>query len=127
LERSADGPGFHLTIATGGHPPALLIDAADGSVSEVRSSGGMLLGVLADAKFEACSVWLRPGQSLLLYTDGLVETRHQGTAQFGESELASFVAGCAGLGAAELVDQLAALTLTLRPRDDVALLALTSC
>jgi serine phosphatase RsbU (regulator of sigma subunit) len=60
LELSSDRPGFHMTIATGGHPPALLIDAADGSVSEVRSSGGMLVGVLADAEFEACSVWLRP-------------------------------------------------------------------
>jgi phosphoserine phosphatase RsbU/P len=126
LELSSDGPGFHMTIATGGHPPALLIDAADGSVSEVRSSGGMLLGVLADAKFEACNVWLRPGQTLLFYTDGLIETRNQGTARFGEGELASFVASRAGLGATELVDQLAALTSTLRPRDDVALLALTS-
>ena len=52
--------------------------------------------------------------------------RNQGTARFGENELASFVASRAGLGAAELVDQLAALTSTLRPRDDVALLALTS-
>jgi phosphoserine phosphatase RsbU/P len=126
LELSSDGPGFHMTIATGGHPPALLIDAADGSVSEVRSSGGMLLGVLADAKFEACNVWLRPGQTLLFYTDGLIETRNQGTARFGEGELASFVASRAGLGATELVDQLAALTSNLRPRDDVALLALTS-
>jgi phosphoserine phosphatase RsbU/P len=126
LELSSDGPGFHMTIATGGHPPALLIDAADGSVSEVRSSGGMLLGVLADTKFEACNVWLRPGQTLLFYTDGLIETRNQGTARFGEGELASFVASRAGLGATELVDQLAALTSNLRPRDDVALLALTS-
>jgi serine phosphatase RsbU (regulator of sigma subunit) len=126
LELRSEGPGFHMTIATGGHPPALLIDAADGSVSEVRSSGGMLLGVLAEAKFEACSVWLRPGQTLLFYTDGLIETRNQGTARFGENELASFVASRAGLGAAELVDQLAALTSALRPLDDVALLALSS-
>jgi serine phosphatase RsbU (regulator of sigma subunit) len=86
----------------------------------------MLLGVLADAKFEACSVWLRPGQTLLFYTDGLIETRNQGTARFGEYELAGFLASRAGLGGAELVDELAALTSTLRPRDDVALLALTS-
>lgn len=125
LQPRADGPGFHMTIATGGHPPALLIDAADGSVSEVRSSGGMLLGVIADAKFEACSVWLRPEQTLLCYTDGLIETRNP-RSRFGESELAGFVASRAGLSAAELVDELAVLTATLRPRDDVALLAATS-
>ena len=85
----------------------------------------MLVGVLADAKFEACSVWLRPGQSLLLYTDGLIETRDPGTARFGENELAGFVSSRAGLGAAQLVDELAALTSTLRPRDDVALLAVS--
>jgi phosphoserine phosphatase RsbU/P len=126
LAPAVGGPGFQLTIATGGHLPALLLDDADGSVYEVRSSGGMLLGAFADAEFEACSVWLRPGQTLLFYTDGLVETRQLGSARFGEDELASFLASRGGLSAPELIDELAALILTLTPRDDIALLVLAS-
>jgi sigma-B regulation protein RsbU (phosphoserine phosphatase) len=125
LRPSLSGQGFDITIATGGHPPALRLDAANGVVDQIRSVGGMLVGALADATFEACTVGLRPGQTLLLYTDGLVETRTQNSARFGENELAGFVASRASLSAGELVDELAALILTLRPRDDIAVLALS--
>jgi len=121
LQRCAHAPGFDLTIATGGHLPALLVE--DGSVHEVRSSGGMLLGVLADAQFEACSVRLRPDQTLLLYTDGLIETRNEGAGNFGEGELAGFLASRSGLDADKLIAELVMLISTLRPRDDIALLA----
>ncbi|WAJ43560.1 SpoIIE family protein phosphatase [Mycobacterium sp. Aquia_216] len=126
LEPSVGEPGFQVTVATGGHPPALLLDDADGSVREIRSSGGMLLGALTEATFESCSVRLRPGQTLLFYTDGLIETRNRGVGQFGEDELASFVASRAGLSASELIDDLVALILTLRPSDDIALLVFAS-
>jgi hypothetical protein len=127
LRPSASGPGFEMTIATGSHLPALRLDAADGAVDEIDSEGGMLAGALADATFEACTMDLRPGQTLVLYTDGLVETRAQNSAQFGEDELADFIASGAALTTGELVDELAALILTLRPRDDIAVLALSCC
>ena len=87
----------------------------------------MLVGAFRDSEFEACSVRLRPGQTLLFYTDGLVETRSKGTERFGEDELAGFAASRAGLGAQQLIDELAALTVALEPRDDVALLAIGCC
>lgn len=126
LAPSAAGAGFDLSIATGGHLPALLLNAADGSVREVRSSGGMLIGAFKTASFEACGLRLRPGQTLLCYTDGLVETRHRGVTRFGEDDLATFAASRVRLDAGQLVDDLAALTITLQPKDDVALLAITS-
>jgi phosphoserine phosphatase RsbU/P len=127
LQASDSGPGFEMSIATGGHLPALLLDAADNSVREIRSTGGMLVGAFRDSEFEACSVRLRPGQTLLFFTDGLVETRNAPSGcseRFGEDELAGFAAIRAGVGAEQLIDELAALAVTLQPRDDVALLAI---
>jgi sigma-B regulation protein RsbU (phosphoserine phosphatase) len=118
--------GFRVTLATGGHLPALLLDAASGSVRPVRSAGGMLIGAVADATFEACETLLRPGQTLLLYTDGIVEARPDGTTTFGEPALRLFLSERVGLPADMLVAELAELAATLGPDDDVAFLALSA-
>lgn len=117
---------FDVTLATGGHQPALLLDGDTGGVRRIRPHGGMLVGAVADAAFEKCTVELRPGQTLLLYTDGITEARPDGADCFGEDALCAFLTERAGLPAAELINDLAALVPTLRPDDDVALLALTA-
>lgn len=65
--------GFHATVVSAGHPPPL-VRLADGSVREVPASG-LLLGVLPTARFTAASVILGPGDSLVMFTDGLTEAR----------------------------------------------------
>ncbi|MCG3124371.1 MAG: hypothetical protein GIKADHBN_02834 [Phycisphaerales bacterium] len=59
-----------VTVSCGGHPPPLVVTG--GSAVEVEASGP-LLGVFADAEFDETSWTLEPGQSIVLYTDG-VET-----------------------------------------------------
>lgn len=120
-------PGTHrVRLATGGHPPALLLDAGSGQVRRIRPEGGMLVGAISDATFDQCAIDLEPGQTLLLYTDGITEARPAGGDCFGEEALVAFVSERAGMPAPELVGELAALVHTLRPDDDVALLALTA-
>ena len=75
VNRAHDGDGFQLQLATGGHQPALLLDPASRSAHPVRSTGGMFVGAVPDAAFESCSLRLRPGQTLLCYTDGIIEAR----------------------------------------------------
>lgn len=111
-----------VSIATGGHPPGLLIDPSDGTVEKVRPAGGMLVGALPDATFDECSFTLQPGQMLVFYTDGLIESR-RGERAFDETALAAFVADHAGYGAARLVDGIATLVPRLEPSDDIAVLA----
>lgn len=122
LQPHPDGDGFLVTIATGGHPPALLADARQGRVQPVRSRGGMLVGALASATFDVCTAHLRPGQTLLFYTDGIIEAR-RGENPFDESSLATYMSERADLGAGGLVADLATLIPKLEPEDDVALLA----
>lgn len=58
-----------LQYARGGHPYPILI-TAEGSVSDLKSPGG-LLGVFEDEEFPTFEIQLHPGDKLLLYTDGV--------------------------------------------------------
>lgn len=71
---------LHLDLRTGdfmlrkaGHPPALWIRAGSGRWS-VLDSDGAALGLLPDAEFETLQGTLAPGDGLLMFTDGLVES-----------------------------------------------------
>lgn len=125
LQRRPDERGFSLTIATGGHPPALLLDPTSRTAAEIRSDEGTLVGLRADANFHACDVVLHPGQTLLFYTDGIVEAR-RGADPFNEESLAAFAAEHAGPDAAGLIGELATLIPKLGARDDIALLAISA-
>ncbi|MGA8247926.1 MAG: PP2C family protein-serine/threonine phosphatase [Nocardioides sp.] len=61
-------------VWTAGHPPALHWRAGAGRWVPLES-GGPMLGLIPDAPFEQVSGTLRPGDALMLYTDGMVETR----------------------------------------------------
>ncbi|MET9491058.1 SpoIIE family protein phosphatase [Nocardia sp. NPDC006630] len=118
--------GAALTVAAGGHPPALLI-RADGTVAAIDTPGGMLVGALADAVFTGAQVRLDPGDTLLLYTDGLTEARIHDRERFGEDRLREFLGT---FGASTAPALIAAVTELLTGfgdgvDDDVALLALS--
>ncbi|MGZ4451964.1 MAG: PP2C family protein-serine/threonine phosphatase [Nocardioides sp.] len=59
-------------VRTAGHPPAVQRTAGDGRW-KVLASEGPLLGLIEGADFTAATGTLRPGDAVLLYTDGMVE------------------------------------------------------
>ena len=61
-----------FAIGSAGHPPAAHFDAGSGRWGLVEGNGPAL-GLLPDVHYAATSGVLRPGDALLLYTDGLVE------------------------------------------------------
>ena len=63
---------FH--VWTAGHPPALHWRAGAGRWTPLASEGPML-GLIPDAEFHEAGGVLRAGDALMLYTDGMVETR----------------------------------------------------
>ncbi|WP_395694517.1 PP2C family protein-serine/threonine phosphatase [Nocardioides sp.] len=60
-------------VRTAGHPPAAQLAAGAGRWT-VHEGEGPVLGLIEDAGFSVVSGVVRPGDALLLYTDGLVET-----------------------------------------------------
>ena len=66
------GNGFEVELASGGHPPPLLL-YANGSAYYVDTTGGQAAGITAEPRFVANRFHLAPGDTLLLYTDGLTE------------------------------------------------------
>jgi hypothetical protein len=63
--------GSRMTVAAGGHPRPLL--RRGGEVREIGRHGA-LLGALEDFKSEQDTIELEPGDTLLLYTDGVTDT-----------------------------------------------------
>jgi PAS domain S-box-containing protein len=82
-----------LTYSRAGHPPPLLVDAAgDGARGGAYLDGGLgpALGLLTSGGRPESAITVVPGQTLLLYTDGLVE-RRGATLEEGLDQLAAAV------------------------------------
>jgi len=62
---------FALTLSCGGHPPPVLLDAL-GAPRPIEAYG-TLLGIVEDPDLVDAQLVLEPGDTLLLYTDGLTE------------------------------------------------------
>ncbi|MFJ1707399.1 PP2C family protein-serine/threonine phosphatase [Kitasatospora sp. NPDC088346] len=115
-----------VRVASGGHPSAL-IQRANGTTEFLPTPGGMLIGVLPEAQFAPAHTELLPGDTLLLYTDGLTEARTGPKRElFGEDALCAFAAAHAPAGPKALVTALTALIAGFGDGldDDTALLAL---
>jgi PAS domain S-box-containing protein len=124
LERTAGG-GFSACLASGGHPYPLLVRAG-GSVEEVVVRG-TLLGVEAEPVLEPVDLALNPGDTLVLYTDGVVDARDESGERFGEERLIAAVNAAAGRPAeavAAAVDEAVATFEPARRRDDRAIVVL---
>ncbi len=56
---------------------------------ELLTEGGLLLGVLADAEYVCGSSMLHKGDTLLIYSDGITESRNRQGEEFGHARLES--------------------------------------
>jgi phosphoserine phosphatase RsbU/P len=106
----------------GGHPPPLIRRAGGGT--EMLEDHGPVLGILPAPSFPLLEVEMGPNDTLLLYTDGLIE--HNPRID-DEHALARLLSSLSAASAEELLFDLenAALgTPRSQPRDDVAVLML---
>lgn len=93
-----------LIYANAGHNPPLIRRAGGGI--ESLDAGGLLLGVMADAGYEETRVPFRPGDVLVLYTDGVVEAQNAAGEFFEDERLAATLAATGGLPAAAIRDRI---------------------
>lgn len=75
------------TIVNAGHMPPILRNRREGEVVSLDKVSGLPLGVLPDTEYEAETLELRPGDSMMLYTDGLVEAMNPQQEMLGIERL----------------------------------------
>jgi hypothetical protein len=110
-----------LSWSNAGHPPPLLLEP-DGTATLLERPANLLLGVDADTPRQKHAVELRPGATVLLYTDGLVE-RRDATLDQGLDRLLTVAHDLSARPVHELCDEILD---RMEPdlTDDIALLAL---
>jgi PAS domain S-box-containing protein len=112
-----------LTVALAGHHPPLRIDRT-GHATPVGKPG-TLLGVIDPIEIFETDAELHPGETLLLFTDGVPEAGRS-SRQLGERGLRELCAQAPRLTLREFLEHIKAAALEHaagRPRDDIALLA----
>ncbi len=110
-----------VTIASAGHPAALLT-RSDGAATQFGERGS-LLGVFADPIIEEVSTVLQTGDSLALYTDGLIEA-HAPALTVTPEQMLEQLQRRSPAGAREAIDALLGLIeLDEHVRDDIAILS----
>lgn len=81
--------GSSLTIASAGHPTPLAFRPGVAPARELAIDAGMPLGILPDTVYANASLCLRPGEIVVLGTDGLYEFDDGHGAMFGTERLAA--------------------------------------
>jgi serine phosphatase RsbU (regulator of sigma subunit)/anti-sigma regulatory factor (Ser/Thr protein kinase)/putative methionine-R-sulfoxide reductase with GAF domain len=109
------------TISLAGHLPPLVV-GADGTARLLDAVRSRPIGVAAARRFEETTVQLERGDTLLLYTDGLVERRGM-SLDDGLAELERVMAGLAGVAPEEVCERLLQMAEADVVADDVAVLA----
>lgn len=94
----ADGD---VELCNAGHPPP--IHARLGEASEVKAAG-LPLGLFCREEFPSEHVRMAPGDSLLLYSDGLTEAASPAGEEYGRERLLQLVRDCAGLPPHQLLE-----------------------
>ena len=82
-----------VSIASAGHPDAV-IRRSDGSIESAgRKVAGLPLGIVDRQTVEDEQIQLQPGDSVVVYTDGVTESMNRDRELYGSARLSSFLAG----------------------------------
>src|SRR2546426_2063451 len=96
---------MRLSFSNAGHNFPVVYRREGGR--ETLERGGTVIGILEQAEFEEAAVELRPGDRVLLYTDGISEAARESGEMFGEDRIhAAIEAMPASLTAREIVERL---------------------
>ena len=121
-----------IEICNAGHNPPYILRAG-GFVEPTPQVGGFMLGMFGNAAYQSTTVDLGPGDSLVLYTDGVTEAADASDQQYGEERLEATLRRLATGDNAMAAEQLVAGVIAdveqfasgAAQADDITLLVLT--
>jgi serine phosphatase RsbU (regulator of sigma subunit) len=117
-----------ISCSANGHPFPL-IARKDGTVSEIGANGGYPLGIRARQEFEITQVNFRPGDTVLLYTDGIPEKLNEKGEPWGYERFSETFREFAPNARLEevvegILGRAIVYTGAVEPEDDMALVAI---
>jgi serine phosphatase RsbU (regulator of sigma subunit) len=93
-----------LTYINAGHNWPVL-RRAPGTIERLET-GGLPLGLMPNARYESGEVALAPGDSLVIFTDGLIEAENDKEEEFGEERMLRILRSRSDMRAAEVLQDL---------------------
>lgn len=93
-----------LYVSQAAQPPALHVSKERG-VQPIEN-GGMPVGVFKQARYESTHIKLSPGDSIVIYTDGLTECENEEHEQLGTDRVESLISNMANESPSSMVDAL---------------------
>jgi len=119
-------PSGRVRIASAGHEAPLLIPANGGPVTEIGRAG-VLLGAWDRIASPETEITLEPGDTLLLYTDGVTDAVAPSGGRFGDGRLMAGIEAARAGSPEDIVaavrDRVLAFQGTAEPADDITLVA----
>jgi serine phosphatase RsbU (regulator of sigma subunit) len=116
-----DPRNHRMTYANAGHSYPVLVGA--NGLPRLLEESDLVLGMLENVPFGERRLKLKPGELLVIYTDGLTEAMNRGEELYGEERLLDFLRRHHGMGLEEmgkrLVDEVDAFTGGVERSDDI--------
>ncbi len=92
-----------LTYCNGAHNPPYIL-RADHRLESAGAPDGLMLGLFAQAQYQSNTLTLQPGETLVLYTDGVTEAKNQAGDDFTESRLEECLQHAASAAGPEIIN-----------------------
>jgi sigma-B regulation protein RsbU (phosphoserine phosphatase) len=116
-----------LVYANAGHPPPVVL-RQHGAPEWVATTDGTALGVVQGLTYQEWAIDLAPGDTLLVFTDGVTESINADGQEFGKARVWALLEGYRANGAREVIERLLErverFTHGAEPFDDITCLAL---
>jgi phosphoserine phosphatase RsbU/P len=116
-----------LQFAYGGQPPPF-IRKRDGTVNKITHDGGFLLGRIEGMEYDTHKILLQPGDTILLYTDGVTEAMTKEGELFEDERLERSLLSMNGVSLPEMLKTIHAhiteFVAGAPQNDDITMLAL---
>ncbi len=124
-----DTSAHRLEYCNAGHNPPVMLSDGDGMV--LLETGGPVLGVVPGFTYQRGEVEFRPGQTLLIYSDGFSEAMNERLEEFTDERLRTSAANAATLAPEPMLEALLHEVTEFRGEapqaDDMTIMAIRRC